>query len=79
MIPSSRPAKTYAPHANTHAHFVGCTWLVKDLGPSKSMSEEDPVVTLNRPGHDSLEVRRSQISLSTLSRSFGVSFFLRVI
>ena len=35
--------------------------------------EEDPVVTLSRPGHNSLEVRRSQISLSTLSRSFGVS------
>ena len=42
------------------------------------MSEaEDPIVTPNRAGHESLEVTRSQISQSALSHSFGVSGFLR--
>ena len=31
------------------------------------------MVTLNRTGHDGLEVPRSQITLPTLSRCFGVS------
>lgn len=68
-------------HAALHASYMHAQWLStkKVQVASKfqvftlSMSEADPVVTLNRAGHESLDVPRSQVTISTLSRCFGVS------